>query len=82
MDGFTMDGYKDLDALAEDMWAKGATLCAKDKRQLKQFVACVLHEALVQVNTQGINRDRTLQAVEFYNGCWGIVDCAQKDELI
>jgi hypothetical protein len=79
MPSFTNDGYIDLDTLADDMWDKGATLGAKDKHQLKQFIACVLHETLAMASSIRWEPDRGLA---FYQGCLGIVDCAQMGELI
>jgi hypothetical protein len=78
VDGFTMDGYKDLEAFVDQIQKEGFPH-PYDERHVKMLVATILHRLLVNVDTR---QDRDAQAREFYEGCWGIVDCAQKDELI
>jgi hypothetical protein len=74
-----MDGYKDLDLVVSDLWSQGITLGAANPEQLKTNVAFLLHEMLVRVPDYP---DQQARSQEFYDACWGIVDCAQQDERI
>jgi hypothetical protein len=78
MDGFTGDGYRDLEAFVEEI-QKETFPSPYPKQHGKRLVASLLHQLLAKVDTR---QSRDAQAREFYEACWEMVDCAQKDELI
>jgi hypothetical protein len=69
---FTMDGYKDLDGIAEDLWENGIRLSVECIPDMKGMVAVVVRELL----------ERAADANDLYAGCRGILDAAETDELI
>lgn len=79
MDGFTMDGYRDLDAIADELWDEGIELGAKNRDQLRCNIAFILQRLLSKVPGQ---KPMPEQAWEFWAGCGGMVACAEDEEMI
>jgi hypothetical protein len=77
MKPFTLDGYKDLEELAEELYSHG-TLYARTPGEEKGVVAAVV-KTLLDKLTPG---SRAAQERELFMACHGIVSSAIEDELL
>ena len=72
---FTMDGYTDLDQVANTLWEDGLYLGVQTREQLKTNIAYAI-ATLLDLVPEGSCRE-----IEFYDACQGIVDCARDDKI-
>jgi hypothetical protein len=77
MEGFVLNGYNDLETLTEDAYAVGS-LRADSEAQQKGVVAWILKCLLERIPE--VSQEQ--RAMELLLAVSGMVDCAERDNLI